>query len=439
MLDELRLFVFCLIAVLICPLVATAQNQFRDPDIPPLRSLGGKLISAPTKPRTTLQALVQDDRQQPTADDSGSQEYQFRETTAGQFQEITNQNSLRGTGQSSGAQLGGQIRPWEQDLNGADPPADEDPNFNGFTPRRSNTSGSFEDEETGSTFDSWDFEAAIENRFRDDSSSDSLEQLPPAINEVRSDDDPRTDKITQRYPNGNKRIVRSVAQDENGNFSNHGPWEAFDVKGNSLAAGVFKRGVMQGQWRRQHTKAEGGLFATKPFNLFEGPYLSVASFKDGKLNGLWTIYDRYRSKIFEITYVEGVRNGTATWWHPNRAKMREANFKDGLLHGMILGWDNAEKPTQREEYIEGRRIVRNVTFYRPKRPKQEEYFLDSKLEPEGKDNWWDAKPTPFLPRGSKVKNGGAAQWYENGQLKHQGQFKEGEAVGRFVWWHANGN
>ena len=429
----------CLIIALNCPAIATAQipSQFRMPDIPALRSVSGKLISAPTRPRTTLRTLVQEG-QPPVVSNSEFPEYQFPETSAGEFLELSDQNSLRSTSQLPGAQLGNQITPWAQNDIRSDIGPPEDPDFNGFTPRSSRSDQSLETQESNS----WDFETAVESSLSnswDDNAEDSMEQLPPAIDEVRSDDDGETERITQRFPNGNKRIVRSVAQDENGNFSNHGPWEAFDIKGKSVAAGVFKRGIMQGQWRRQHAQTEGGLLATKPFNLFQGPYLSVANFKDGKLDGIWTIYDRFRSKIFEITYVKGVRNGTATWWYPNRAKMREATFKDGLLDGMILGWDDAEKPTRREEYVMGRRIVRNVTFYRPKMPKQEEFFLDSKLEPEGEDNWWDAQPTAYLTRGSKVKNGGTAQWYENGQLKHQGQFKEGKAVGRFIWWHANGN
>ena len=445
-----------------CPLIATAQDssQFRKPEIPALRSLSGKLISAPTRPQTTLRSLVPEEQQSGAYSSELSElsEYQFPETSAGEFRELSNQNSLRGTSLPygaqgpQGAQLGTELTPWESNGNtigpgvgqviGDDQSAESD--FDGFTPRSFNSNQSLEAQGSGgSNFDTWNFESAVEQSLRnssqDEYSEDSMEQLPPAIDEVRPDNDPRANTITQRFPNGNKRIVRTVAQDEDGNFSNHGPWEAFDIKGKSVAAGVFKRGVMQGQWRRIHTQSEGGLFSTQPFTLFQGPYLSVANFKDGKLNGLWTIYDRFRSKIFEIRYEKGIRNGTATWWYPNRAKMREATFKDGLLDGMILGWDDAEKPTRREEYVMGRRIVRNVTFYRPKMPKQEEFFLDSKLEPEGEDNWWDAQPASYLPRGSKVKNGGTAQWYQNGQLKHQGQFKEGQPVGRFIWWHANGN
>lgn len=425
----------------ICWSTAWAQipTQFQPLEIPALRPIYGQLISSPTTPQTPLQSLQSPPKinrpqtnQRRSREGSEFSEYQFNDRPTDQFEEPTSRNLILGAGVELGNQTGAGLGSGNSSL----PPL-EDPNFNGFTPRRSLPEGNFENQTGGLGL--YDSQVWGEPENGTSQSENSLEQLPPAINETQNDRDGRSDKIIQRFPNGKKRIVRTVAQDKNGNFTNHGPWEAFDQKGNSVAAGVFTRGVLNGQWRRQHSKTEGGLFATKPFNQYQGPYLSVANFKSGKLNGQWTIYDRFRSKIFEITYVKGVRNGTATWWHPNRAKMREATFKDGLLDGEILGWDDAEKVTRREKYVEGRRISRHVTFYRPERPKQEEHFLDSKLEPAGEDSWWDAKPTPYLPRGSKVKNGGAAQWYENGQLKHQGQFKEGEPVGRFVWWHANGN
>ncbi|MDG1875414.1 MAG: hypothetical protein P8J27_15985 [Mariniblastus sp.] len=264
---------------------------------------------------------------------------------------------------------------------------------------------------------------------------DSQEQLPNAIN----DSNFSRETVIQRFSNGKKRIAREIAEDKEGNIRNHGLWEAFNLEGRSIASGNFAQGIMQGQWKREHLKSEGGLFETRPFNLYQGPFLSVANFKDGKLDGLWTIYDHVQTKIFEISYRQGVRDGKAIWRYPNQAKMREATFKDGLLHGYILGWDESEKPTRREEYVEGRQIVRVRTFYRPNQPQKEDYFLDSKLVPAGQDQWWEAEPTPYFQQGDKVQSGGAVEWYENGQLKKQGQFREGEPIGRFVRWHSNGN
>ena len=55
------------------------------------------------------------------------------------------------------------------------------------------------------------------------------------------------------------------------------------------------------------------------------------------------------------------------------------------------------------------------------------------------DNWWDAKPAPYLASGKRIQNGQARAWYPNRQLQYQGQFRDDKPVGRFFWWHENGN
>ncbi len=272
-----------------------------------------------------------------------------------------------------------------------------------------------------------------------DQTSENMEALPPALID---ESDPITqdglEVIIQRYSNGRPRIIRHVAQDAEGNYVNQGPWKVLTESGKPVADGFYDNGLMDGQWRREHSADSSGLFDTRPFNLFQGPYLSVARFSEGKLDGVWTIYDRNRTKIFEMPYKKGVRNGVAVWKFPNQATMREATFKDGLIDGEILEYAE-DKIVKREQYVEGRKIVRNTTFYRPKVKRSEEYFLGSKLEPETEDDWWEARPTPFLSRGPQTQDGSSMTWYENGQPKKRGQFKEGLPVGQFTWWHSNGN
>lgn len=267
------------------------------------------------------------------------------------------------------------------------------------------------------------------------------EELPSPLFIQEEFDTAGLEEIRQNFPDGSPRIIRYVAQDEQGNYYNHGPWKAYNQAQppEIVASGTYREGRMHGLWRRQHDAGSGGLFATKPFDLFKGPFLSVATFRDGYLDGVWSIYDPYQRNIFEISYKDGKRNGTATWWYPNRAKMREATFKDGLLHGEILAWDESQQLIRREEFVEGRRVVRNTTFYRPNQKQTEDYYLDAKLVPEGEDSWWEAKPTPYIPQGDRVQNGTSMKWYENKQPKQQGQYKDGNPVGQFTWWHANGN
>ena len=273
--------------------------------------------------------------------------------------------------------------------------------------------------------------------------SGDLEQLPSSLGEAdvpqRRPDNVHREQVVENYPDGQPRLLRTVALDRDGNYYNDGPWVVKDREGKVVAAGTYRKGVMQGQWARRHTSAEGGMFTEKPFTLFQGPYDSVAKFKAGKLDGQWIVYDRAHRSIFEIGYKDGIRDGLATWFYPDTTKMRQATFKEGVLDGEVAEWDEDGRLVSKEYYREGRKLIRNTSFYRPKVPKEESYYLDVQLKQKGLDNWWEAKPAPYLASGERVQNGQARGWYSNQQLQYQGQFRNNEPVGRFFWWHENGN
>lgn len=251
--------------------------------------------------------------------------------------------------------------------------------------------------------------------------------------------DPDDNTIIQRFPDGTPSIIRKVELDENGNYRNQGAWESFDKTGQIITKGNYNDGKMDGSWSRIHAADSGGLFKTKPFNLFKGPFLSVAQFKDGQLNGMWSIYDQFGLRIFEINYKQGTRDGSANWFYPNSSKMRVATFKSGYLDGDVIEFNEAEQILARQRYVVGRPIIRNSTFYRPNVKKSVDYFLGPQNKPQAKDNWWAAQPAKFRALGSQVQSGAAMSWFENGQPKKRGQFDDGQPAGQFVWWHENGN
>ena len=277
-------------------------------------------------------------------------------------------------------------------------------------------------------------------------SSGGLEQLPYALGRFDVPQEPagqpdkvRREQVVENYSDGKPRLLRTVALDREGNYYNDGPWVVKDRDGKVVAAGTYRKGVMQGQWARRHTSAEGGMFSEKPFTSFQGPFDSTANFKAGKLDGQWIVYDRAKRSVFEIGYEDGKRNGLATWFYPDTTKMRQATFKLGVLDGEVIEWDEDGRLVSKEFYTNGRKLIRNTSFYRPEVPKEESYYLDVKLRQNGLDNWWDAKPAPYLSSGKRIQNGQARSWYPNRQLQYQGQFNNDKPVGRFFWWHKNGN
>lgn len=244
--------------------------------------------------------------------------------------------------------------------------------------------------------------------------------------------------IRQRYPDGKVQILRYVRQDDAGNFFNNGPWKLFNRDGQIMAEGQFQNGMMHGTWSRWHPTNSEGIFRTQPFSAIPGPYQSVVSFNHGKLDGVWTIFDRSRRKLFEMQYVDGLRDGSATWWNNSGSIVREMRFQQGLLHGDAIEYDDLQKPIKTTTHIRGRRVYAEVTMHRENEKKSEDYFLDAKLELNGDDNWWDAKPAEYVRNGEPVRHGATRAWYENGQPRMEGVYAEGARHGRFIWWHPNG-
>jgi antitoxin component YwqK of YwqJK toxin-antitoxin module len=248
----------------------------------------------------------------------------------------------------------------------------------------------------------------------------------------------RLELIVENYENGKPKIRRYVTQDEKGNYYNQGKWQLLGRQQEITAEGEFDRGRMTGQWKRLHAKSEGGMFAAAPFSNFEGPYRSYAEFRNGKLDGVWKITDRFDQVIFEMPYRDGIRNGTASWFHTNSEKMLEISFKKGIIDGMLFEWNEQQEIVRQDEYIKGRKVVKDTQFFAKDKPLSQNFYLDGELIVDGDDDWWKAQPASYQTVGERVQHGPTGTWYENGQPQMRGQFDEGLRQGLFVGWHPNG-
>ena len=244
--------------------------------------------------------------------------------------------------------------------------------------------------------------------------------------------------IRERYPDGSIKIVRTIAQDSEGNYYNDGGWLMYDTEQRPIASGTFVRGAMEGDWERVH-ETGNGLFSQVPFSLFNGPYISRANFVRNEIDGVWKISDKQGKLISSVTYQDGVRTGLASWFFPSGKKMREATFKDGIPNGIVLQWDQQGKLQKREQFVDGRRVIRKRSTYPNQQLAAERVFRDRKLSPQGADNWWAAKPATFEQSGEAIQYGPVAEWYPNRQPKMTGRYVEGERDGLFTWWHKTHN
>ena len=244
--------------------------------------------------------------------------------------------------------------------------------------------------------------------------------------------------IRERYPNGKVRIERGVRQDELQNYLNHGPWKMWDAEGRLVMEGTYRDGRPEGAWTRWYRTQDAELFGHSPFTLFEGPYVSHATFREGQLHGHWIITDQNERKICDWNFSNGRRDGKSLWWYPNGNKLREINYADGQVHGELLEWDEGAKPVTRVEYQEGRRLARTVQNYKTGQKQFEGMVLHAQLVLKQPDNWWKATLATYVQQGKDQKHGEWAAWYADGKEKFAGHYEYDRPSGQFTWWHPNG-
>ena len=251
---------------------------------------------------------------------------------------------------------------------------------------------------------------------------------------------PGREIVRQRYPDGSIQIARHTRLTALGDYVNDGQWKLFDRNGAVIAIGTYSNGEMEGRWARLHSQSSGGIFLNPPFSQFQGPFTSKATFSAGELSGAWTITDAKGRKVFEMPYKDGKRDGLAVWFYPNEQIYRRMQFSNNVPDGQLVQFDERGKATRKEIYQDGKRIVNNVTYYRPTNQKRVETIVHrGRLELQGADDWWEAKPAQMVVTGEDMQHGPIRSWYKNGQGKMVGNLEDGVRVGRFVWWHQNGS
>ena len=109
------------------------------------------------------------------------------------------------------------------------------------------------------------------------------------------------------------------------------------------ASKLFERGGLA------HEVKSGTPFTGVSVDKYEnGQKRSEATHKDGKLEGLTTVWHENGQKKQELTFKDGKLEGLATKWHKNGKKSSEATFRDGKLVSGTL-WDDEGNEIKRTE------------------------------------------------------------------------------------------
>ena len=248
-----------------------------------------------------------------------------------------------------------------------------------------------------------------------------------------------TELIKERFPNGSINVERLVSQDLHGNYINHGSWKMWDQRGNLVAQGQYESGNRTGTWVRWYRSVlAANILSKAPYKQFAGPFISQATFKNDKLNGLWTIYDGKMRKISQWAFADGKRHGPSIWWYSNGKKMREAQFRDGDMDGRYLEWGTDGSLTVKETYQAGRKLALKTSHHRGGAKKSEGMYLFAKDIEHSPDDWWNCKLITTVKSGKDEKHGAWTSWFATSQTQLEGKYEHDMQIGQFTWWHSNG-
>lgn len=258
--------------------------------------------------------------------------------------------------------------------------------------------------------------------------------------DVDASSDERSEVIKERFPDGKVKIEREVTQDAAGNYLNHGSWKMWDARGNLVAQGQYRYGDRTGTWVRWYRSVtEASLLRAAPYKDFAGPFVSQATFQNGKLNGYWTIYDGKLRKISQWRFVDGKRHGLSIWWHANGRKMREIQFREGDIDGHLVEWSPEGTVVTKESYQGGRKLAQKTTHHKDGKVKKSQgMYLFAKDAEKTPDDWWNCTLVVTTKAGRDERHGPSTRWHTNGQRQLEGTYDHDLQVGLFTWWHANG-
>ena len=244
--------------------------------------------------------------------------------------------------------------------------------------------------------------------------------------------------VQERYPNRRVKIAREVILNEKGNYVHDGSWKMWDEAGTIVAEGQYQNNQRHGTWNRWYRGNESPIFGQAPYSQYTAPFISQATFEDGRLHGKWTIYDAKQRKISEIEFADGQRHGAAAWWLANGRKLREITYDHGLIDGQYLEWTADSRVVRKDTFEQGRKIAAKVSHHSGQLKKAEGVYLFARTIVKSQDDWWNARFAEYSSEGKDERHGPWTAWFPSGQKQEEGEFKNDIPVGQFTWWYANG-
>lgn len=270
---------------------------------------------------------------------------------------------------------------------------------------------------------------------------------PPTIDldageQLIGSEDLPTEKVQDRYPSRTLKTERFVAQDENGNYFDHGKFTHWDEDGRMAGRGQFSHGKREGKWTRWFSTAETQAVYGSALDLgFEAPFTAQATFQEGKLHGTWTIVDARKRQVSACEFENGDRHGMSVWWHPDGSKFREVEYRLGEIDGTAFEYSPSGAVVKEEKYVDGYCHAVKIEYYLTGEVKSECETLFAKDVVESDDNFWTGRTAVKVvgKLGRDQRHGQYVAWSKEGEKILTGAYVDDRPHGKFTWFHDNGN
>jgi len=86
----------------------------------------------------------------------------------------------------------------------------------------------------------------------------------------------------------------------------------------------------------------------------EGKLKSEKHYKDGKIDGFFTIWHKNGKKHYKTHFKADKKDGPSAAWYPNGEKRYEKNYKHGREHGRFTIWYQNGQKEWEAHYKNGR-------------------------------------------------------------------------------------
>lgn len=161
-------------------------------------------------------------------------------------------------------------------------------------------------------------------------------------------------------------------------------------------------------------------------------------YKNGLLNGTYTIYFSNGNKSKMATFENGKLNGLSTWYHLKGNVNMQGYYRKDKMEGTWYWWYDTGNLKQKGNFKNGKMQGIWYTYYKNTMTEYKKKYKDGKMN--GKWLWLYPDGENYIKGKCKndLRNGKWTWWYPNGNKKMQGKFINGNMEEHWKEWNSYG-